>query len=64
MRKIRVSGCLNCPYMKRFVSTVSKNEIYLCVHPSFDRANRPEINKKYIEKTDYSQEEYKRKARS
>ena len=38
MKKIRVSGCLNCPYMERSKHYIDENETedwYSCQHPSF-----------------------------
>lgn len=42
MKKIKVSGCINCPYCK------SNNSRYNCTHPSFK--NDIEIPSEYLSK--------------
>ena len=45
MRKIKVSGCLNCPYRNK-----EANGVHKCSHPTFHiNGYTPTIKPKYIE---------------
>lgn len=53
MRKIKVSGCLNCPFrLQQTHPTIDNGEVtlkYICQHPSFlSQKATPQIPLKYI----------------
>ena len=61
MRKIKVSGCLNCPYLIKFESSAlignTKTYTYSCAHPSFKFGKNSQIEYKYIENMEDGKEE-------